>query len=614
MRITRKTLILTLLTFNLIVLIPLNFYHLFSFNLYQNNPSIVGDQNFKEFPKDSSEHVLSNRIHIKSNWTETNSTYDWCTGSGTIFDPFVIDNVRIVDQIEGAFIKIENSKDYFIISNCILSDFIGNMFYGIFLKNVSNGIIYNNTISFNFRGIFVMNCSHISVISNYLDNDRYGIYSTDSNYIRFLSNTIIDSTYFGIYSRFCSFSNISENIIQNNDINPLDPAFDRYIAIFGYVLTQNLISNNSIVNFNEIHEAIYLTASSNNTIFNNSVINSEYGVNLDLADHNTVISNKINNCIWGIILNGDKNNLTSNQMINCGIVLNYLGFYSQFIDSTNLANNKPIYYYESTNDLTSINFLNAGQVILVNCSNSLIAKSDVSQSSIGIYLDSCSNNSISYVNSSHNQYGIFIWECVDIEIKDCFSNMNMIHGVSIRYGTNARIINNHVNYNGNHGINTYNFDNIQLRNNSVSNNLYDGISIERCENASIIYNTVNNNGIRGIFLNSVENSTISFNNVKRNHYDGLQMAFSQNNIIKSNNFYNNVNGIHLSYNSIHNIIMQNILFNNQECFYQDESSENNFYYGNICGNTRLSTKNIITILVPMCIILLFAFIFREKRP
>jgi len=613
MKINRKTLVFTLLTLNLVGLIPFNFYKLFSFNLCQINTPLEEDFKLNDFPRDSSEYLLSYKIHINNNWTETISTYDWCKGSGTIFDPFVIENVRIIDLIEGAFIMIENSKDYFIIRNCNLPDIIGNMFYGIFLNNISNGIIYNNTVILNYRAIFLTNCSHTSVIGNYLENNRYGIYSTDSQYIKFLSNIIIDSTYFGIFSRLGSFSNITENIIQNNDIYPLDPAYDRYIAIFGYVLTQNLINNNSIVNINEIHEGIYLTASSNNTIFNNSIINSEYGVNLDLTDYNNVISNKINNCIWGIILNGDKNNLTRNQMINCGIVLNYLGFYSQFIDATNLANNKPIYYYESINYLTSKDFLNAGQVILINCSNSIIAKSDVSQSSIGIYLDSCSNSSISFVTSSNNQYGIFIWECIDIELKDCIAIRNIIHGMSIRYGTRAIIINNHVNYNYNHGINTYHFDNIQLRNNTVNNNLYDGVSIERCENASIFYNTVNNNGIRGIFLNSVENSSVYFNNVKGNEYDGLQMAFSQYNVIKNNNFYNNLNGIHLSYNSIHNTIIQNVLFNNQDCFHQDESSKNNFYYGNVCGNTHLSTKNIITILVPICIILLLAWILREKR-
>ena len=35
-------------------------------------------------------------IHIDGNWTETNSTYDWCSGSGTLKDPYTIKNTIIM--------------------------------------------------------------------------------------------------------------------------------------------------------------------------------------------------------------------------------------------------------------------------------------------------------------------------------------------------------------------------------------------------------------------------------------------------------------------------------------------------------------------------------------
>jgi parallel beta-helix repeat protein len=609
-----KLLIFILLILNF--LIPFAFYFFPSTSIDTYNPydlTIRNDLDYKEMPKTSTEWVIASKIHINNNWTETNSTYEWCRGSGTINDPFIIENLTIINQYEGGFISIENTNAYFIIRNCILPDIIGNLFYGIHLNNVSNGILLNNSISLNYQGIYLTNCSYILVKENSLKENRYGIYCSYSKFVNSSSNYINDSTYFGIFLRDSTLCNISENLIRNNDIYPLDPAFDRYIALYGYRFSENLIINNSVVNFNEVHEGIYLTASSNNTLIYNSVINSEYGINLDLTDSNHLINNRVNNCIWGIIINGDENNLTANQMNNCGIVLNYLGFNTQYIDFANLVNNKPVYYYEHTNNLNSHDFVNAGQIILINCSDSTISKSDVSQSSIGVYLDDCSNNSISFINSSYNQYGMFLWECRDIEVKDCEYNRNEIHGVSMRYGRGARLINNQISKNFHDGINTYQFDNVNLIGNTVNNNNYDGISITRGENAVLSYNIVNKNGIRGIFLNYVQNGSVYSNSVKRNQYDGLQLTFSSNIIIKNNNLQNNFYGIHFSYESNHNIIVQNILINNVRCINQDESSEENYFYGNLCISTKISTNNIIIFLIPICIILFIAWILRGKR-
>ena len=46
---------------------------------------------------------------------------------------------------------------------------------------------------------------------------------------------------------------------------------------------------------------------------------------------------------------------------------------SHYIDTTNLVNGKPLYYYKSEIELGPNNFSNAGQVILVNCNNSVIS-------------------------------------------------------------------------------------------------------------------------------------------------------------------------------------------------------------------------------------------------
>ncbi|MFW9937027.1 MAG: right-handed parallel beta-helix repeat-containing protein [Candidatus Thorarchaeota archaeon] len=616
MKINNKILIILFVSQNLFIAFPLYFYQFKSTNLNQNTIFLENLKN-DELPRSSTNWIISHKIHINNNWTETNSTYDWCNGSGTLNDPFIIENVTIDDQLiiyEDAFITIENSKVFFILRNCYLPNVMGDLFYGMFLSNVSNGIIHNNTISLNYHGIYLTNCSYITASENSLYENAYGIYSSDSHFISFWSNKIIDSIFFGIYSRLSSFFNVSDNLIRNNYIYPISQGFDRYVAIYGYIITQNFINNNSIENVNEILEGIILIASPNNTVSNNTVIKSKYGINLEYTDSNDILNNKINNCVWGIILNGDRNNLSGNQMYDCGILINYLNPYSQFIDITNLANNKPIYYYENIDSLNSDNFLNAGQVILMNCNNTIISKIDVSHSSIGIYLNNCSSSSISNIDSSYNIYGLFSRESQNMEMKECSFIRNENHGISISYGENMMIINNQINYNFDDGINVYRTEMVILINNDIKNNNNDGICLDRCEEAFISYNTITKNRIRGIYLNHVENSSFNSNNVKENDYFGLQLAYSKNAVIKNNYFYNNLNGIQLTYESNNNTVIQNVFLNNEVCFLQDESCENNFYKDNLCVNTQISTINIVIFLIPISILLLLAWIFREKRP
>ena len=44
-----------------------------------------------------------------SQWATVNSTYDWCNGSGTWNEPYIIENVTIDGQSSGSCIEIKNS-------------------------------------------------------------------------------------------------------------------------------------------------------------------------------------------------------------------------------------------------------------------------------------------------------------------------------------------------------------------------------------------------------------------------------------------------------------------------------------------------------------------------
>ena len=85
-----------------------------------------------------------------------------------------------------------------------------------------------------------------------------------------------------------------------------------------------------------------------------------------------------------------------NIMNECGLLLfgNLEILTSLIIDTTNLVNGKPLYYYLNEINLRPNNFTNAGQVILVSCTDSLISNLNTSYCSAGISLYYCNNNDV----------------------------------------------------------------------------------------------------------------------------------------------------------------------------------------------------------------------------
>ena len=113
-----------------------------------NSDSFLIDNNYSKYPKSSNS---DNIIHVVGNWTETEATYGWCTGSGTYSDPYVIEDLNITGTGMGTAILIENTTEYFRIENCSFNYFEN----GIYLKNAGNATIYNNSISDCDYGIYL---------------------------------------------------------------------------------------------------------------------------------------------------------------------------------------------------------------------------------------------------------------------------------------------------------------------------------------------------------------------------------------------------------------------------------------------------------------------------
>jgi len=200
------------------------------------------------------------------NWAITAATYSWCSGSGTLNDPYLIENVTIDGQGLGSCIEIRNSDDkYFIIRNCTLYNSGSNLDEdgGIEFETVYNGTLFNNNCSNNNANGIILKYSYNNNISGNIVNDNSGngihlrLYSCENNII----GNMISHNHFGI-----SIKNYSEdNIISNNSV--IDCSDKGIILITSHY---NTISGNFI--HSTIDEGLRLGGSNNNIISYNEII------------------------------------------------------------------------------------------------------------------------------------------------------------------------------------------------------------------------------------------------------------------------------------------------------------------------------------------------------
>ena len=261
---------------------------------------------------------------IEINGNDELASHPRVIGSGTWADPHVIEDFEILGSGSGTGVKISNTNKFLIIQNCMIEDYD----YGIYLYNVSNVEIANNTASY---------------------NEYDGIVLTESN-----NNTFIDNT------------------ASNNKANG--------IALFeskNNTLTGNTASNN-------LRDGIYLYLSKDNTLIDNIFANNKgYGIYLFISDNSKLFNNSMKSD--GIVVFGYLATLLSYE-----------------INESNKVNGKPIYYYKNQIGLEKSDYTNAGQIFLINCTNSLIAEVNIYDVSIGIFLFYSDNNTLTDNIISYN--------------------------------------------------------------------------------------------------------------------------------------------------------------------------------------------------------------------
>ncbi|MEJ2248736.1 MAG: NosD domain-containing protein [Candidatus Lokiarchaeota archaeon] len=296
-------------------------------------------------PRDNTKKVItlasqsgSENIFINNNWSTIVNRYNWCNGSGTKNDPYVIKDIYFT---KGTSITIKNTLEHFKICNCTFF----NCNRGIRLENVSNGVILNNNFTNTYGfALKLDNCYNLSFSSNLIYNSKSSPIVIDSSiYVNISRNFIdIEEANDGI-----CFEDVNYSHIEYNIVNFRSGAYKIYLDHSNH----NVILNNSLITIGG--NGLRLYSSSFNLISNNLFKDDDLAIDLSMrSNNNTVIYNEIKTEGQGMYFYySNLNNVSFNYIkahggiylyySNKSLILNNTIYYNKwgYIDECHCVNN-----------------------------------------------------------------------------------------------------------------------------------------------------------------------------------------------------------------------------------------------------------------------------------
>ena len=293
-----------------------------------------------------------------------------------------------------------------------------------------------------------------------------------------------------------------ETVIDGDTITPIILQAD-HVDINGFTITDGSDW------FNE--ESGIFVMGSNNKIFDNIIEDNMYGIQImesyaqgNIIEDNyftengvgfeTRTSNLIKNNVFyenfdiGIWLYHPigSSEIIKNEFIGNGVFISALSSIQGIHNiENNIVNDKPLYYYKNQNSFVVPQ--NAGQILLVNCTDATISDVDIHDTGPAIELVFCSNVFISESNFvDNNKYGILMIHSDNISIKSNVFNSARTGNIW-SYNTKDVIIqDNEISY-GYFGINLQNGIRHIIVNNIIRSNEQWGIYISTYSYGSLIY-------------------------------------------------------------------------------------------------------------------------------
>ena len=513
-------------------------------------------------------------------WEEIQENFEWCSGSGTYGNPYIIEGITVNGTYKKPGLAISDSTDvYFIIQDCTImngSNTIPQNGGGLHLNNVKNGkILYNNCTLNMVHGIYVGGgSSNITIYGNQITHNGYcGIALYDVENSTISNNNCSQNSQDGI--KINPFYNITiiNNTFIRNDESGLEIFNGEKCTIKNNIFSLNLIGiqvqsgvgktnikNNTIYKNNN---GITLGSAepSNRVSFNRILNNTYHGIELTswILQNNTIIYNLISdNEGWGIVIRGMNNTVTYND-------INYNDYGG--IVLTAQANHNASYNIINFNNIT----LNDGTGIYLNsnASNNVISLNILKDNlNIGIYSeDSNKNNITDNFIMDNGQEGIKLQntnntriignilitndgaaEIVEINGENNTEMMNKINGIyTPGYIDNSLVSDINVitwaeaaSYHWCSGSGTQNdpylIENVIINGFNLSNcfSIIDSSVYFEIHNCTF-FNSSHENNDAGIFLSSVSNGIIRNNNLSLNNWAGINAQYCENLAFIGNN-------------------------------------------------------------------------------
>ena len=250
----------------------------------------VNDLSGSESPKTSGYYNLTGSNIIVDdadpnyNWSKTAAENDWCSGAGTIGDPYIIENVyingdmSIVEtpgkQHSANCLSIYRSMAYFIVRGCYFTKSGNDEFNsGIYLAYTENGILYNNTITYNHNNIFVNDLSHnTTVLYNVMYHNRSLYGPARACAVQFSNDVLVTRNYFENTDTGIQLINSKRTEVRQNLLNSTFYGFPISVGVNLILINDSRITYNVFAgDYTGTNFEVLQSTCSGNVIENNTI-------------------------------------------------------------------------------------------------------------------------------------------------------------------------------------------------------------------------------------------------------------------------------------------------------------------------------------------------------
>jgi len=469
-------------------------------------------------------------------------------GSGTIGDPYLIENLEIDATGYGAAIYVGNTTSYFKVQNCSLSfaDRLSWPYHlgaGLILYNVANAAVMNNNLTSNHDyGVYVYGAHGTVLTGNLCEGSAQGVSLLYSDDCQIFSNELRGNGYAGLF-----LQNSNHNYIGENDLSS-NTDYDIYVSAYtGLTSSNNYIYGNrcndtpvsicldnaqrNIVQANRgtgNNIGLFLYHADNNSIEINEFSGASRGIYLQMSYDNTVLSNHCDGYQDGVHLyESGRNNISRNDLVGG-------------IQGVNLQDSSGNELFENTCSE------NVYGIYLLRSDGNNITGNECWNNDNGVYLQ-LSNGCAVWGNHLHdNKYvGLFVDQSNGSTVFENKVQTNGMFGVYVVGGSSGNQLLNNTLFNNTAGVQLEFSNGNQINGNEISGTLVEnGIVLVSSSGNGVRYNTCVGYAENGILLDGSDDNTLAYNKCSEG-LRGIYLTGSSDNIIDHNTCSDNRYGIYI---------------------------------------------------------------------